>query len=499
MKRVISLGGFALAAATMLGGGCYPQDDATRPPVTTTQNSQLSVTPAAADYGQIKVGEASREQAFVIKNEGKAVTPALQITGLGPEFTETFNDCKNATLAPGASCTVSVVFKPAQEGSRSASISLSAGAMSASFSTRGTGMKASDGMPSAATIKTSLDTFEFAKVTKQGSSDPKIFMVTNTGTVASGKLDVKVSGATDNFKIVDNTCTAALEPRQGSCYFAVTFTPTTPFKLQWDGAIDIIATPGGTQHITLKGTADQAVVGKALLTADPTQKRFDQTKVGFASATQTFTIKNVGEAPSGAFTVTKTTNAFSLNNSCVNSLNKNETCTVAVNFVPGQAQAYADILTVASASGSSVNINLSGTGYTDQGNQGGGTTTTGTGQALFQVYNSTTGGYDTADGYSFATQPSPGGSVSVTGYYLTNTSTTDTMTVPKTWVGRSPYPADSGTQFAVGGNCAGITSLPPNTYCSFDIVFQPTKAGTFGARLYAGSNQASVYAVGTSQ
>jgi hypothetical protein len=88
----------------------------------------VSLTPATVAFGSQAVTKTSAAQTVTVKNSG---TAPLSITGLSvtgsnaAEFTQT-NTCPvaPATLAAGASCTVSVTFTPSAVGSRTASLNV---------------------------------------------------------------------------------------------------------------------------------------------------------------------------------------------------------------------------------------------------------------------------------------------------------------------------------------------------------------------------------------
>jgi hypothetical protein len=83
------------------------------------------LTPSSLNFGSVTVGTTSVTKAITLKNVG---TTALAVTGIAVtgtnagDFLQT-HTC-GASLAPGASCTISVQFKPTATGARSAAISV---------------------------------------------------------------------------------------------------------------------------------------------------------------------------------------------------------------------------------------------------------------------------------------------------------------------------------------------------------------------------------------
>ena len=80
----------------------------------------ITVTPSSLDFGSVPVGTSSPTQPITIKNDG--LTDDLLVKAItlpGTAFQKTSDGCSNQTLAPGQSCTVSVLFKPGSTGSKS--------------------------------------------------------------------------------------------------------------------------------------------------------------------------------------------------------------------------------------------------------------------------------------------------------------------------------------------------------------------------------------------
>ena len=88
----------------------------------------LNASPAAWDYGVVKVLTMSAGKVFTIRNTGTANliitgTPSLAGSGSG-QFHITATTCTNANLPPNATCTISVTFKATTAGAKTASISI---------------------------------------------------------------------------------------------------------------------------------------------------------------------------------------------------------------------------------------------------------------------------------------------------------------------------------------------------------------------------------------
>ena len=86
----------------------------------------ITVTPAALDFGSTAVGVPSLPQAVTIQNDGTGDLILRAITLTGTQFQKplALDGCANTTLTPGQSCTVSVVFKPTTAGAKTSKLSI---------------------------------------------------------------------------------------------------------------------------------------------------------------------------------------------------------------------------------------------------------------------------------------------------------------------------------------------------------------------------------------
>lgn len=109
----------------------------------------------------------------------------------------------------------------------------------------------------------------------------------------------------------------------------------------------------------------------AAITATPAQLSFPDTDVSQSSAAQTVTIANSATDPIAVQSITVPA-GFTYTSQCAATLNKGDSCTIAVTFTPAAAQAYTGNLTVTPTSGNPVTVALSGNGVTSSSGGGGG-------------------------------------------------------------------------------------------------------------------------------
>jgi len=104
--------------------------------------ASATLTPTALDLGIVVIGKSSGTKYSTLKNTGgTAVTiSSLMMGGANPtEFVRKGTCVANATLAAGAACTVTITFKPAATGARSATVAVTTSAGSMTLNLTGTG------------------------------------------------------------------------------------------------------------------------------------------------------------------------------------------------------------------------------------------------------------------------------------------------------------------------------------------------------------------------
>ena len=87
-----------------------------------TVAGSLAVSPASLDFGEIAVGSQSQPITITISNPGSAPITLQDVLLSGMDFSET-TDC-GQSLAPGASCTMQVSFKPVIPGQRVGNVAI---------------------------------------------------------------------------------------------------------------------------------------------------------------------------------------------------------------------------------------------------------------------------------------------------------------------------------------------------------------------------------------
>ncbi|HXJ94132.1 MAG TPA: choice-of-anchor D domain-containing protein [Terriglobia bacterium] len=245
----------------------------------------LSLSPTQLNFGDVLIvsatgGGPSAPQTVTVTNIGDAALSITTIASSSHLFSET-DTCRTSSsgsspsIAPGGSCTISVVFQPLVCGPTTATLTVSSDTASNSpqtFSVAGTGTGP------CATLSATTLTFASQLVTT--TSAPQTVTLTSSGNQSVVISSLSLQGTFNE----TNDCTAAPLAPGTSCTISVTFTPlqggVTPGFVQ----INDNTGPVG-QVISLGGTgADFS------LASSPTSNTIS----AGASATYTITATSVG-------------------------------------------------------------------------------------------------------------------------------------------------------------------------------------------------------------
>ncbi|MFY9731421.1 MAG: choice-of-anchor D domain-containing protein, partial [Candidatus Acidiferrales bacterium] len=226
----------------------------------------LQISPSSLSFAAQSVGTSSPSQTITLSSTGTSSVTINGITVIGPnaaDFSESGN-C-SAVLGAGASCQLTVIFKPLAAGNRSASISISDNAAGNphSVTVAGTATQAA--------VSISPATLNFANQLVGTASPPVPITVTNTGTGALVIASISFPGANAADFTQKNTCTAPVAPA-ATCLINLTFAPT--------------AVGARTANMTIADNASNAPQSVSL-TATAMNFAIDPPNVGATSATIT--------------------------------------------------------------------------------------------------------------------------------------------------------------------------------------------------------------------
>jgi hypothetical protein len=206
-----------------------------------------TVLPTSVAFGSVPHGTTSGPQSVTVKNIGTVALPLTSITlsGTNPKQFSQTHTC-GTSVAVGATCTISVVFKPTFAVPLTATLNVNAsgGAGRQTVALSGTGVVAPYTV-----LPTSL---AFGSVPHGTTSGPQSVTVKNIGTVALPITSITLSGT--NPKQFSQTHTCGTSVAVGAtCTISVVFKPTvTGSKM---ATLNVNAGGGaGTQTVTLSGS-----------------------------------------------------------------------------------------------------------------------------------------------------------------------------------------------------------------------------------------------------
>jgi hypothetical protein len=309
----------------------------------------MTLSPTSLTFAAQQVGTASAAQTIVVTNSGTATLTVTQITASG-DFGETDN-CVGAAggIAPNASCTVNVAFLPSATGIRSGVLTVYGNVAGGQATAQLNGA----GTPPGAIVLNPVSV-TFPATLLGTTSAVENITVSNIGGVTATLTTPAVMG---DFAIAANTCGATLAPNTG-CTVSITFTPTAAGTRT---GIFSVTDSAGTQTASLGGVGEEPATD----TLAPLTLSFAAQQLNTASAAQTVTLTNTGDAALTLITA-QTSGDFAVVNNCGASLSGHSSCALQVTFVPAALGARTGVLTVSDQLRTQT-VSLSGTGIAPSG------------------------------------------------------------------------------------------------------------------------------------
>jgi hypothetical protein len=412
----------------------------------------LKLNQTSNDFGPVEINKASAPFVFTLSNAGSGTTgtPAISIQG-GDFQISPASTC--GALNAGATCMISVVFKPSSVGSKNGTLTVNAtpgGAVTASLS--GTGA-----MPG---LNLNPSSHDFGAVAIGSMSDSFPITIQNTGMTVIGGLSVNVNGM-DFVKVAaDDKCATMMMLNAGqSCTIGVQFKPTA--KGMRSGTV--IASGGG-QTVTgvLTGTGQTP----AQLAINPASAMLAG-QIGKEGPAQVFTVANTGDVSTGQVMATlggANADQFKISaNTCLAPLTTTTpSCQISVvSNASGMMGARTATLTVTSTPGGMAMATLTSNPVPPSA------LTITPNAADFMTVN-------------------VGSTSAATAFEVKNTGGTPTSTLSVT---------PSTVDFLVTANTCGGSMLAANATCAISVAFKPGSPGAKSAVLtVSGSAGESVQA-----
>ncbi|MCW7509500.1 choice-of-anchor D domain-containing protein [Leptospira levettii] len=376
-------GGAAFALLGLGGGGT----DVGAPKLEVTYSGVVRESGASIDLGTEPINTTNGKLAtLTIQNKGTTSltlpgSPIVTISGTDSSHFQ-LTQPNQTTLAPNASVTFSLRFKPTSTGLKTAVVKLSTSdpALSAfqlTFTGTGGATAARLALSQGATEIVSNGSYSMGSVEEQSSGTPIQFTISNTGSLSSTLGTPVVESSNAQFTVsavsVANGSTLA---QDGTFTFNVTFSPANTTPTSKSATITVNATPSNF-IFTVNGTATVKPVptiaishNSSSYTSGGTLPTFGAIWPGNSASQKQVTITNNGTATLTGLAVNEfgtNTDQFTTSSVGSSTLTPGQSTTFTVNFAPTATGAKTAIARVTSTNGnngsaSSADINLEGTG-----------------------------------------------------------------------------------------------------------------------------------------
>ena len=419
---------------------------------TSNSSGTASVSPTSLNWASVAVGQTGGAKPITLTNNGTSSIAISSIIVGGTNSSDFLISTKTcgASLAAGASCSATILFRPTVAGSRSANVTFSDGASGSPQIVGLTGL-GTGGSTGASVNPASIS---FGSQTLNSSSAAMTATLTNNSTSAIAIGSVGLSGANPGeFSISAKTCGASLAA-SASCTASVVFKPT----VAGSRTATLVFTDGASnspQAVSLSGTGSNGTSGSA--SVSPTSLNWVSVAVGQTGGAKAITLTNNGTSSMAISSIvvggTNSTDFLISTKTCGASLAAGASCSASILFRPTVAGSRSANVTFSDGASNSPQIV--------------GLTGLGTGGSTGVSVNPTS--------MSFASQTLNSSSAAMTAT-LTNSSTS---AIAISSVGLSG--ANPG-EFSISAKTCGA-SLAASASCTASVVFKPTVAGSRTATL----------------
>ena len=348
----------------------------------------LNAAPAGLSFAATVVGSSAAAQSVTVTNSGTSSATVSGVSATG-DFSQT-NNC--SAVAVGASCTVTVGFKPTVGGARTGTLTLTSNANNSptTVALTGSGIDSSTNIAAGqpASASSSNSPYVAANLT---DPDPSTYWESANGAFPQwaqvdlgqsygvGKVVLKlppatawsartetlsVQGSTDgsNFSTIVGSAGYTFDPNANNNTVTMTFNSATARYVRVNITANTGWTAGQLSDFEVFPSGSGGGNPSATLSAGPTSLTFAGQAPNTTSAAQTVTVTNTGTA-AAAVSGIATSGDFSQTNTCGTSIAAGGSCSVAVKFTPTTSGTRTGSLTVSSnATNSPTTVALSGTG-----------------------------------------------------------------------------------------------------------------------------------------
>jgi len=309
-----------------------------------------SLSPASLSFASTAVGALSSAQTVTLTNSGGELLTGIAVTASGPF--QSSSTCGTQLTGP-ASCTISVVFAPGQQGSLTGTLSVADALRTQTVALSGTGVA-----PPALSVSPS--SLSFSAQQTGVASAPQTITVTNVGGLAMANVGFQTTGAAAaSYAVSSTNCGAALNSGS-SCAAQIVFTPPATGAIT--AALTVSSSTPGVVPFTVSLNGSR-LVGTGV-SGTPADINFSNVGVGQTSSPQTVTFSNTGGSAIDSLTLAVTGPFAIAQNNCTMALEAGAYCTATVVFAPTASGSATGTLTANSQGLTTpASIALAGTGF----------------------------------------------------------------------------------------------------------------------------------------
>jgi hypothetical protein len=344
----------------------------------------LNPNPSSLSFAGTIVGNTAAAQTVTVTNSGTTAATVSGVTASG-DYSQT-NNC--SSLAVGASCTVTVTFKPTTGGTRTGSISIASNANNSPtvIALTGSGIGSTTNIAAGrpATASSQVNSTQAASTATDGDANtywesangafPQWLQVDLGATYAVGKVTLKLPPST---AWATRTQTLSVQTStNGSSFSDAVGSATYTFNPASANTVNITVPGTSARYVRVNITANSGwAAGQvsefevypsggstnptASLSASPSALTFGSQALNTTSAAQAVTVSNTGTASATGVGVS-TSGDFSQTNNCASTIAAGASCTVNVSFKPTASGTRTGSVSIAGSA--PVTVSLTGTG-----------------------------------------------------------------------------------------------------------------------------------------
>jgi hypothetical protein len=306
--------------------------------------AQPTLSPTSLDFGLVAVGAPATGPAVTLTNNGNVTMNISSFQISNPPYSQS-NNCP-ASLAPAASCTITVVFNPTLAATQNGTLFVFTDGING-----GTAALNLSGVGFGPVAELSPASLNFGSVAVGTASPAQTITVSSTGSAALTITNIAFSGSGDYSQT--NTCPATLAIAS-NCAISVTFTPGAVGAR--NGTLLVSDNTAASPHqVALSGIGSGPAV-----TFNPPSLNFGTISLGTTSSSLPLTLTNSGTSALLISSITASAE-FAQTNNCPSSLAAAVSCTISVTFTPAAAGTQNGSITVLSNAGTQI-ASLTGVG-----------------------------------------------------------------------------------------------------------------------------------------